>query len=41
VIKVREEYFKTKYKPADIWLKVNAMTYLKDKLQFKCRNNKK
>jgi hypothetical protein len=39
VKKVKEEYFKSKYRPAGIFLNVNDMIYLKDKSQLKFRNN--
>jgi hypothetical protein len=35
---VKEEYFKTKYMRADILRNVNAMIYLKFKLQLKFGN---
>jgi len=36
--KVKEKYFRTKYRPAGILLNVNAMISLKCKLQLKFRN---
>jgi hypothetical protein len=39
-VKVKENYFKTKYRPAGILFNVNVMTYLKFKLQLKFRNTK-
>jgi hypothetical protein len=38
--KVKEKYLKTKYRPADILLNVNAMIYIHFKLQLKSVNNK-
>ena len=40
MVKVKENYFKTKYLPADILLNVNAVICLKFKLQLEFRNNK-
>ena len=37
-LKVKEKYFKTKYRPASILRNVNIMIYLKFKLQLKYRN---
>jgi hypothetical protein len=39
-VKVKEEYFKTKYGPAGILLNVNAMICFKFKFQLEVRNNK-
>jgi hypothetical protein len=38
-MKVKEEYFKTKYRPAGLFPNVNAVIYLKDKSQLKFRIN--
>jgi len=40
VVRSKEKYCKEKYRPADILLNVNAMSYLKLKLQLKFGNNK-
>jgi hypothetical protein len=40
MVKVKEKYFKTKYWPADILVNVDAVIYLRFKLQLKFRNNK-
>jgi hypothetical protein len=40
VVKDKEKYFKAKYRPADILLNVNTMSYFKLKLQLKFGNNK-
>jgi hypothetical protein len=40
MVKVKEKYFKTKYRPAGILCNVNAVIYFKLKLQLKFRNNK-
>ena len=37
-VKVKEKYFKTKYRPADVLLNVNATMYFKLKLEIKYRN---
>jgi len=38
MLKVKENYFKAKYRPAEILLNFNAMIYFKFKLQLKFRN---
>jgi hypothetical protein len=38
--KVKEKYFKTKYRLPGILFNGNAMIYFKFKLQSKCRSNK-
>ena len=38
MLKVKEKYFKTKYRPAGILRNVNSAMYFKFKLQFKFRN---
>ena len=38
MLKVKEKYIKTKYRPVSILLNVNIMIYLKFKLQLKYRN---
>jgi len=40
MVKVKEKYFKTKYRPASILLNFSAMNYFKFKLHLKFRNNK-
>jgi len=37
MVKVKEEYFKRKYRPAGILINVNAMIYFKGRLQLKFR----
>jgi len=39
MVKVMEEHFKIKYKPAGILLNVSSVIYFKFKLQLKFRNN--
>jgi hypothetical protein len=39
VVNVKEKYFNTQYRPADILLNVNGMIYFKFGLQLKFRNN--
>jgi hypothetical protein len=40
MVKVKEKYFKTQYRPADILLNVKAMVYFKLKLLLKSINSK-
>ena len=40
VVKLKEKYFKTKYRPAGILLNVNAMIQFTFKFQLRFRNNK-
>jgi len=40
MVKVKEKYLKTKYRPVCMLLNVNTTIYLKLKLKFKFRNNK-
>jgi hypothetical protein len=40
MVRVKEKYFKTKYRTSGILHNVNSMTYFKFKLQLKFRNNK-
>ena len=40
VVKMKEDYFKRKYRPVGILLNVNTVIYFKFKLHFKFKNNK-
>jgi len=40
MVKVKEDYFKTKPRPLGVLRNVNAVIYFTFKLQLKCINNK-